>query len=149
MWQPVLKLTSAALQTAPSVLHSAVTFPVAFSNCNRERRLLCLPLFLHLMCVFLVLSPYLLYCCGNNDLCSHRNTHIHTLGVWHLLFKLVSPSSKLVHEWVAAYFQFYEDNFPDTQIFYTLRTGLITDSWLTLLSEACYGASVVARQFPC
>lgn len=35
------------------------------------------------------------------------------------------------------------------QIPHTLRTGLITDPWLTLLCELCFRASIAARQFLC
>lgn len=35
------------------------------------------------------------------------------------------------------------------QILHTLRTGLITDPWLTLLCELCFRASIAARQFLC
>lgn len=36
MWQPLFRMISAALHTAPLVLHHVETFPVAFSNYNRE-----------------------------------------------------------------------------------------------------------------
>lgn len=66
-------MTSAALQMAPLVLHSAVTFPVAFSNCSRHWRLLCIPLFFHPRCDFLWIPPFL-FSSGNIDLCNQTET---------------------------------------------------------------------------
>lgn len=84
MLQPPFKMTSAALQTTPLVLHSAVAFPVAFSNCSTVKVTLHPSLLSSNMCFWWSLS----FCCPTVATMTFATKQKHSLGKWHLPFKL-------------------------------------------------------------